>query len=438
MKKLISALLAVLLLAAPVLAADEPDTLAARFDALRAEYHLDETNFAVSYYNTVTGEEYNWNETAMFTAASTFKLPLNLYYYELQNEGKISGDTVLTEGGATLDRCHYLSLVESNNELSIAMLYRIGDFRTYKETMRRYFTMTDDEIDPKYYQDNYYCTRMMMDALKYLYAHADEFPEMLDYMEQSLPRDAYFLHDLADEVTIAHKYGSFEGAENDTGIFYTEQPFLLAVYTQSVGERIVALAADLAYDYNLEQTRLQRQAQNQAAADAAWAAAIEAQRARFAADQAASAEAQARIDAEKALAELEEIEAAQKKAALPALEIEPLTEEKVDFDTFCKSDFRAVKVKACEAVKKSDKLLKFTLDDGTGTDRQILSGIHKWYEPEQLIGKTLLAIVNLPPRKMMGQESCGMLISAVHTEHGEEQLHLVMLDDAIPAGAKMC
>ena len=154
MKKLISALLAVLLLAAPVLAADEPDTLAARFDALRAEYHLDEKNFAVSYYNTVTGEEYNWNETAMFTAASTFKLPLNLYYYELQNEGKISGDTVLTEGGATLDRCHYLSLVESNNELSIAMLYRIGDFRTYKETMRRYFTMTDDEIDPKYYQDN--------------------------------------------------------------------------------------------------------------------------------------------------------------------------------------------------------------------------------------------------------------------------------------------
>ena len=89
-------------------------------------------------------------------------------------------------------------------------------------------------------------------------------------------------------------------------------------------------------------------------------------------------------------------------------------------------------------MKKSDKLLKFTLDDGTGTDRQILSGIHKWYEPEQLIGKTLLAIVNLPPRKMMGQESCGMLISAVHTEHGEEKLHLVILDDAIPAGAKMC
>ena len=316
MKKLISALLAVLLLAAPVLAADEPDTLAARFDALRAEYHLDETNFAVSYYNTVTGEEYNWNETAMFTAASTFKLPLNLYYYELQNEGKISGDTVLTEGGATLDRCHYLSLVESNNELSIAMLYRIGDFRTYKETMRRYFTMTDDEIDPKYYQDNYYCTRMMMDALKYLYAHADEFPEMLDYMEQSLPRDAYFLHDLADEVTIAHKYGSFEGAENDTGIFYTEEPFLLAVYTQSVGEEVVAQAAVLAYDYNQEQIAQAKQAEAdriaaEEAAEEARRAAEEAEAARLAAEEAeaerlAAEQAEAeRLAAEQAAAQAE-------------------------------------------------------------------------------------------------------------------------------------
>ena len=120
------------------------------------------------------------------------------------------------------------------------------------------------------------------------------------------------------------------------------------------------------------------------------------------------------------------------------VEIEPLFQDQVDFDTFCKSDFRAVKVKACDAVKKSEKLLRFTLDDGTGVDRQILSGIHKWYEPEDLVGKTLIAIVNLPPRKMMGLESNGMLISAVHTEHGEEKLHLVMVDDAIPAGAKLC
>ena len=145
-----------------------------------------------------------------------------------------------------------------------------------------------------------------------------------------------------------------------------------------------------------------------------------------------------RIDAEKALAELEELEAQQRKAALPALEVEPYTEEKVDFDTFCKSDLRAVKIKNCELVKKSDKLLKFTLDDGSGTDRVILPGIRHYYEPEQLIGKTAVAILNLPPRKMMGIPSCGMLISAVHKERGEEKLHLLLLDDAIPAGAKLC
>ena len=145
-----------------------------------------------------------------------------------------------------------------------------------------------------------------------------------------------------------------------------------------------------------------------------------------------------RLDMDKALEELEAAEAAAKKAALPAVEVEPQLTEKVDFDTFCKSDFRAVKVKACDAVKKSEKLLRFTLDDGTGVDRQILSGIHKWYEPEDLVGKTLIAIVNLPPRKMMGLESNGMLISAVHTKHGEECLHLIMVDDSIPAGAKLC
>ena len=146
-----------------------------------------------------------------------------------------------------------------------------------------------------------------------------------------------------------------------------------------------------------------------------------------------------RVDTEKALEELEAAaEAAKQPAVRPEIEIEPQLTEKVDFDTFCKSDFRVVKVKACDAVKKSAKLLRFTLDDGTGVDRQILSGIHQWYEPEELVGKTLVAIVNLPPRKMMGLESNGMLISAVHTERGEEALHLLMVDDAIPAGAKLC
>ena len=145
-----------------------------------------------------------------------------------------------------------------------------------------------------------------------------------------------------------------------------------------------------------------------------------------------------RVDAVKALEELDKAAEEAKKAALPDLEVEPQLTEQVDFDTFCKSDLRAVKVKACENVKKSNKLLKFTLDDGTGTDRQILSGIALYYKPEELVGKTLVAIVNLPPRKMMGQESCGMLISAVHKEKGEEKLHLLMVDDAIPAGAKLC
>ena len=145
-----------------------------------------------------------------------------------------------------------------------------------------------------------------------------------------------------------------------------------------------------------------------------------------------------RLDLDKALADLEAAEAAAKKAEQPDVEVEPQLTETVDFDTFCKSDFRVVKVKACEAVKKSDKLLRFTLDDGTGTDRQILSGVHKFYEPEELVGKTLAAIVNLPPRKMMGLESNGMLLSAVHTEKGEEKLNLIMLDDQIPAGSKLC
>ncbi len=129
--------------------------------------------------------------------------------------------------------------------------------------------------------------------------------------------------------------------------------------------------------------------------------------------------------------------AAEEKIDFSNVEIEPLFKDFVDFDTFSKSDFRAVKIKACEAVKKSKKLLKFVLDDGTGTDRVILSGIHEYYEPEELVGKTCIAITNLPPRPMMGIDSCGMLISAVHHENGEEKLHLLMVDPHIPAGAKL-
>ena len=138
-----------------------------------------------------------------------------------------------------------------------------------------------------------------------------------------------------------------------------------------------------------------------------------------------------KVDAAPAEAKKEEV------VDFSKVEIEPLFKDFVDFETFSKSDFRAVKVKSCEAVKKSKKLLKFTLDDGSGTDRVILSGIHDYYEPEELVGKTCVAIVNLPPRPMMGIDSCGMLISAVHHEEGAEKLHLLMLDPHIPAGAKM-
>ena len=133
----------------------------------------------------------------------------------------------------------------------------------------------------------------------------------------------------------------------------------------------------------------------------------------------------------------EEMKAEPEKIDFSNVKIEPLFEEEVDFDTFSKSDFRAVKVKECVAVPKSKKLLQFTLDDGTGTDRTILSGIHSFYEPEELVGKTLIAITNLPPRAMMGIDSCGMLLSAIHEEEGEEKLHLLMVDDRIPAGAKL-
>ena len=133
----------------------------------------------------------------------------------------------------------------------------------------------------------------------------------------------------------------------------------------------------------------------------------------------------------------EEMKSEPEKIDFSKVKIEPLFEEAVDFDTFSKSDFRAVKVKECVAVPKSKKLLQFTLDDGTGTDRTILSGIHAYYEPEELVGKTLIAITNLPPRAMMGIDSCGMLLSAIHEEEGEEKLHLLMVDDHIPAGAKL-
>lgn len=303
--------------AAPVLAAEDypaPDvsgkTVEELIDAFRAEHDLTEDNFELSYYNTVTGESYDFNETKMLYGASTYKLPLNLYYYDMQLAGEITGDTMITKG-STLDEAHYQSLVYSNNELSYSLWRRIGDWPEYKQAMRKYFTMTDEEIPQNYYYDHLFCTRMMMDTLKVVWDGQENYTELIDDLKIACP-DAYFKTYIdVDETPIAHKYGSYNGAENDVGIIWAVQPFLLAVYTsglsygvggnvdnayadgQSAGSVICGQLAVLFKTYVEEQARLaQEQAEKEAEA------------ARLAEEQAkAEAEEQARLAEEQKAAE---------------------------------------------------------------------------------------------------------------------------------------
>jgi len=212
---------------------------------------LNENNYSVSYCNTVTGERYVFNDKKFMVAASTFKLPLNMHYYDQEHKGIIDPDVYISRVGATLKEAHYQSLVHSNNEMSIGMLYNLGEFRDYKNAMRTYFNMPDEEIDPIYYVDNYYCTNMMMDALTYLYDYRADFDEMIGYMKQAQPGE-YFKAGVT-EYEVAHKYGWFEGAVNDVGIIYTPQPILLAVYTQDVGAQVVADTAKLFTAYTVSQ-----------------------------------------------------------------------------------------------------------------------------------------------------------------------------------------
>ena len=220
----------------------------------REAYGLTEDNFSICYYNTVTGEEYAWNDTWFSIAASTYKLPLNMYFYEMQQAGEITGDTYITWTGQTLDYIHEQSIVNSNNELSEALMYYWGDHVTYKEKLRKYFTMTDEEIDPSYWQANWFCTRMMMDCLKYLYENQERFEELIGYMKQAMPGQ-YFKRGVT-EYEVAHKYGSVQWFNNDVGIIYTPQPYLLAVYTQGGtigGDGICAEAARLMTAYTVWQ-----------------------------------------------------------------------------------------------------------------------------------------------------------------------------------------
>ena len=212
---------------------------------------LNENNYSVSFCNTVTGERYVFNDKKFMVAASTFKLPLNMHYYDMEHAGTIAPDVYISRVGGTLAEAHYQSLVHSNNDMSLGMLYNLGEFRDYKQTMKKYFNMPEEEIDPIYYADNYYCTNMMMDALTYLYEYRADFDEMIGYMKQAQPGE-YFKAGVT-EYEVAHKYGWFEGAVNDVGIIYTPQPILLAVFTQDVGAQVVADTAALFAAYTLWQ-----------------------------------------------------------------------------------------------------------------------------------------------------------------------------------------
>lgn len=251
------------LLPAACLAADG-QTLEEIMSQFQEDYGLNEQNFSLCYRDTTTGEEYRFNDTSFMVAASTFKLPLNLYYYELEQSGELSPESYV--GGMRLADAHYQRLVWSNNDVSIAMLYNLGSFRTYKEKMRRYFTMEDEQITSAYYADNNYCTAMMLDALQYLYDRRDQFQEMLGYMEEAQPGEYFGRY--VEDYPVAHKYGFFVDedkgitAVNDVGIILTPQPFLLAVYTANVsdGAEVVARACELLTAYNVQQYEAARAA----------------------------------------------------------------------------------------------------------------------------------------------------------------------------------
>ena len=260
MKKLLILLAVLIMLTCTAAAYEIPTdftdrTLEDVVTEFREAYGMTEQNFSLCYYNTVTGEEYAFNDTWFSIAASTYKLPLNMYFYEMQQSGEITGDTKITWTGQTLDYIHEQSIVNSNNELSEALMYYWGDHVSYKQNMRKYFTMTDEEIHPSYWQANWYCTRMMMDCLKYLYENQDNFEELIGYMKRAMPGQ-YFQRGVPD-YEVAHKYGSVQVYNNDVGIIYTPEPYLLAVYTLGGsigGDGICAEAARLMTAYNLWQT----------------------------------------------------------------------------------------------------------------------------------------------------------------------------------------
>lgn len=209
---------------------------------------LNSGNFAVAYQNLVTGEVFYYNELKQWDACSTYKFPLNLLYYDMEASGQITGDTILPGTQTPLSECHHQSLEFSNNDLSEAMMDNLGSYDVVKQNMRKYFTLTDAEIDNSYYHHNYFCARMMMDCAAYLYQHQNEYPDALRYLEAAQPGE-YFRTYLPG-VIIAQKYGLRDGYNHNAGIVFADTPFVLSVYSyQAGGNEMIGRLAELFAQY---------------------------------------------------------------------------------------------------------------------------------------------------------------------------------------------
>ena len=330
------ALTLILSLSAASHAADLADDDDARFagrtlagltaDFMQA-HDLRDSQFAVSYCNPATGEYFGQNDLQMMIAGSTYKVPLNLYYYRQELDGTLEPDAYIARIGLTLDVAHERSLVYSDNDVSEGLLYNLGNFTAYKRDMLTLFSLTEDEVDDRYFYGNYYCTRMMTDALRVLYDGREDYAAMLDLMKRAYPETGYFRRDV-QEYEVAHKYGSYEGAENDVGIFFTDEPFLLAVYTQDVaGEAVCAEYARLATDYNVYHAKAHRQqADDELAAEEAALAERQAEEERLQAE----AEAAERAAQEAAARARQELAAEAAQAAAEAQPAEPQTPAQPD------------------------------------------------------------------------------------------------------------
>lgn len=213
--------------------------------------NLNSGNFAVAYQNLATGEVFYYNELKQWDACSTYKFPLNLLYYDMEAEGQLAEDSIVPGTQTPLSECHHQSLEFSNNELSEAMMDNLGSYDTVKQKMRKYFTLTDAEIDNSYYHHNYFCARMMMDCAAYLYQHQEEYPDALRYLEAAQPGE-YFRTYLPD-VTIAQKYGLRDGYNHNAGIIFGDTPFVLSVYSyQAGGNEMIGRLAELFWQYTEE------------------------------------------------------------------------------------------------------------------------------------------------------------------------------------------